>query len=117
LPTVRKRREQLQERRRDLDRIAGFLYLLFVIVGPLRLMYILTTLFVHGSASATGNNIAAHENLFRLGIVGDLFCGTTVIFVVLALYRLFKGVDQNLAVLVVILGGCCPAAEPTAPDS
>ena len=73
-------------------RIAGFLYLLLVIVGPLRLMYIPTTLFVHGSASATGNNIAAHDNLFALGIVGDLFCGTIVIFAVLALYRLFKGV-------------------------
>jgi len=34
-------------------RIAGFLYLLLVIVGPLRLMYIPNTLFVHGNASAT----------------------------------------------------------------
>jgi hypothetical protein len=33
-------------------RIAGFLYLLLVIAGPLRLMYIPSTLFVHGNASA-----------------------------------------------------------------
>jgi len=91
-------------------RIAGFLYLLLVIVGPLRLMYIPSKLFVHGNAPATAANIAAHETLFRLGIVGDLFCGTILIFIVLALYRLFKGVDQNLAVLVVILGGVLPAA-------
>lgn len=91
-------------------RIAGFLYLLLAIAGPLRLMYIPRALFVHGNASATANNIAAHETLFRLGIVGDLFCGTILIFVVLALYRLFKGVDQNLAVLMVILGGVLPAA-------
>jgi hypothetical protein len=91
-------------------RIAGFFYLLLVIVGPLRLMYIPSKLFVHGNASATANNIAAHETLFRLGIVGDLFCGTILIFIVLALYRLFQGVDQNLAVLVVILGGVLPAA-------
>ena len=91
-------------------RIAGFLYLLLVIVGPLRLMYIPSKLFVHGNASATAANIATHETLFRLGIVGDLFCGTILIFIVLALYRLFKGVDQNLAVLVVILGGVLPAA-------
>jgi hypothetical protein len=32
-----------------------------------------------------------------------------LIFLVLAFYRLFKGVDQNLAVLVVILGGVMPA--------
>ena len=91
-------------------RIAGFLYLLLAIGGPLRLMYIPSILFVHGNASATANNIAAHETLFRLGIAGDLFCGTIVIFVALALYRLFKGVDQDLAVLVVILGGVLPAA-------
>jgi hypothetical protein len=96
-------------------RIAGFLYLLLVIVGPLHLMYIPSRLFVHGNASATAANIAAHETLFRLGIVGDLFCGTMVIFVVLALYRLFKGVDQNLAVLVVILGACCRRPSPSSP--
>jgi hypothetical protein len=33
-----------------------------------------------------------------------------VIFVALALYRLFKEVNGNLAVLVVILGGLLPAA-------
>jgi hypothetical protein len=80
-----------------------------VIVGPLR-MLIPSTLFVHGNASATANNIAAHETLFRLGIVGDLFCGALLIFIALALYRLFKEVDQYLAVLVVILGGVLPAA-------
>ena len=90
-------------------RIAGLLYLLLVIVAPLR-MYIPSVLFVHGNASATANNIASHETLFRLGIVGDLFCGTILIFIVLALYRLFEGVDQYLAVLVVILGGLLPAA-------
>lgn len=91
-------------------RIAGFLYLLLAIVAPLRLIYIPSTLFVRGNASATASNIAAHEMLFRLGIVGDLFCGTIIIFVTLALYRLFRDVDNNLAVLMVILGGVMPAA-------
>jgi hypothetical protein len=45
-----------------------------------------------------------------LGIVSDLFVGTIVIFLMLALYRLFKGVDHNLAVLMVILGGVLPSA-------
>jgi hypothetical protein len=91
-------------------RVAGAIYLSLVLVAPLRLVYIPSTLFVHGNATATASNIAAHEWLFRLGIVGDLFCGTIVIFVVLALYRLFQGVDQNSAVLMVILGGVLPAA-------
>ncbi len=91
-------------------RVAGFLYLLLVIAAPLRLLYIPSTLFVRGDATATAANIAAHELLFRFGIVADLFCGTIVIFIVLALYRLLKEVDQNLAVLMVILGGVLPAA-------
>ncbi len=94
---------------KDPGRVAGFLYLL-LLAAPLRLVYIPSKLFVSGNATATANNIAAHETLFRLGIVGDLFTGTMVIFLVLALYRLFKDVDQNLAVLMVILGGLMPAA-------
>jgi hypothetical protein len=72
-------------------------------------MYIPGKLFVHGNAAATASNIAAHEWLFRLGIVADLCCAAILIFLTLALYNLFKGVDQNLAVLVVILGGVMPA--------
>jgi Domain of unknown function (DUF4386) len=87
-------------------RIAGFLYLLLVVFAPFRLIYIPSKLFVRENATATANNIAAHEVLFRLGIVTDLFCGTILIFLVLALYRLLKGVNQNQAVLMVILGGC-----------
>ena len=89
---------------RNPGRVAGFLYLLLAVVGPVRLMYIPSRLFVSGNATATANNIAAHELLFRLGIVSDLLTGTMSLFVGLALYRLFKEVDQNLAALMVILG-------------
>jgi hypothetical protein len=89
--------------------VAGFWYLLLSVIAPLRLMYIPSKLFVRGNATATVTNIAAHEWLFRFGIVGDLLCGVILIFLVLAFYRLFKGVDQNLAVLVVIFGGVMPA--------
>jgi hypothetical protein len=85
-------------------RVAGATYLL-LFTAPLRLIYIPTTLFVHGNATETAKNIAAHETLFRLGIFSDLLTGAFAIFVVLALYRLFKEVDQFLASLMVILGG------------
>lgn len=90
-------------------RVAGAWYLLLCLIGPLRLIYIPRKLFVRGNAAATVSNIAAHEWLFRFGIVGDLACGVVLIFLVLAFYRLFKGVDQSLAVLVVIFGGVMPA--------
>ena len=84
-------------------RVAGLFYLTLM-TAPLRLIYIPNKLFVHGDATATANNIAAHETLFRLGILSDLFTATMVVFLTLALYRLFEGVDEGLARLVVILG-------------
>ena len=90
-------------------RVAGFLYLLLVLLAPYRLIYVPSTLFVSGNATATAANIAAHELLFSLGIVTDLCCGVILVFLSLALYRLLKGVNQNLAVLMVILGGLIPA--------
>ena len=86
-------------------RVAGFLYLLLALVGPIRLLYIPSKLFVAGNATATANNIASHELLFRFGIASDLLTGLLGLFVGLALYRLFKDVDKSLAVLMVILGG------------
>jgi hypothetical protein len=90
-------------------RVAGFWYLLLVVIGPLRLIYIPNKLFVPGNATATVNNIVAHETLFRLGIAGDLACAVILIFLTLAFYRLFAGVDRNLAVQVVIFGGVMPS--------
>ena len=94
---------------RNPGRVAGFWYLLLVVIGPLRLIYIPSRLFVRENAAATANNIATHEWLFRFGMVGDLAGGIVLIFLVLAFYRLFRTVDQHLAVLVVVLGGIMPA--------
>ncbi len=82
--------------------MTSLLYLT-LLTAPLRLIYIPSKLFVTGNASAIANNIAARETLFRLGIVSDLFTATMAIFLTLALYRLFKEVEQDLARLVVIL--------------
>ena len=85
-------------------RVAGLLYILSSLFGVVRLIYIPNTLIVHGNAAATANNIAGHELLFRFGIVSYLLCNVLWIFVILALYRLLKGVDQALAVLMVVIG-------------
>lgn len=85
-------------------RIAGFLYLLDVLIAPFRLIYIPKTLFVSGNAAETASRIVAHESLFRLGMTSDLFCGVLEIFLVLALYRLLKQVNPKHAAVMVILG-------------
>ncbi|HKW44210.1 MAG TPA: DUF4386 domain-containing protein [Candidatus Eremiobacteraceae bacterium] len=94
---------------RNPGRVAGFWYLLLVILAPLRLEYIPDKLFVPDNAAATINNILANETLFRSGMVSDLAAGVVLIFLVLAFYRLFESVDKNLAIQVVIFGGVLPA--------
>lgn len=94
---------------RNPGRVAGLWYLALTIFGPVRLIYIPAKLFVPGNAAATANNIAAHERLFHLGIAADLICAVILIFLVLAFYRPFQGVNQNLAVRVAIFGGIMPA--------
>ena len=84
-------------------RFAGLLYVLMSIPAPLTLIYIPSTLIVSGDAAATAGNIRASESLFRLGIAGNLLGQTIFIFVGLALYELFKGVNRRLALVMLIL--------------
>jgi hypothetical protein len=90
-------------------RVAGVWYLLLILIGPLRLIYIPNKLFVPGNASATANNIATHEWLFRFGMISELVGAVILIYLTLAFYRLFAEVNRNLAVQVVIFGGLMPA--------
>jgi hypothetical protein len=94
---------------RNPGRVAGLWYLLLIVIGPLRLLYIPSKLFVPGDAAATVRNIADHEWLFRCGIAADLVGGVILVLMAMAFYRLFKGVDPHLAMLVAILGGVMPA--------
>jgi uncharacterized protein DUF4386 len=93
---------------RNPGRVAGLWYLALVVLGPLRLIYIPEKLFVTGNATATSANIAAHEWLFRFGMVDDLIAAIVLVYLTLVFYRLFEDIDRHLAVLVVILGGVMP---------
>jgi len=84
-------------------RIAGAVYLSMVVTAPFSLIYVPGKLIVRGDATATANNVLAHETLFRLGIVADLITSIIFICVVLALYRLLSGVNKALASLMVAL--------------
>ena len=93
----------------NLGRVAGIWYLLLIAIGPFFLIYVPGKLYVKGNAAATIGNIAAHERLFRFGILAELIGGIILIFLVLAFYRLFRDVDPYLAMLLIILGGVMPA--------
>ena len=91
-------------------RVAGLWYLLLILLGPLRLIYIPAKLFISGDAAATVGNIAMHERLFRWGIASDLAAAVVLILLTLAFHQLFAATDRNLARMVVIFGGILPAA-------
>jgi Domain of unknown function (DUF4386) len=83
-------------------RIAGLWYLLLGITAPIGLVYVPAKLIVPGNATATADHLRASESLVRIGIGSELFHQVIGIFLVLALYRLFKAVNQKYAVLMVI---------------
>jgi len=74
------------------------------VVGVVRLLYIPKALLVYGNATATANNVAAHESLFRLGIVSGLVASVLWLFVPLALYRLLKDSAANPYLIVGLDG-------------
>jgi hypothetical protein len=85
-------------------RAAGFLYLLIALSAPIGLLYVPSKLIVSGNATATADNVRASEGLLRLGIASELIHQVIAIFLVLALYRLFKAVNETHAKQLVILG-------------
>jgi hypothetical protein len=84
-------------------RVVGFLYLM-LFPAAFGLIYVPSRLVVPGDAVATTSKIMASESLFRLGIVSNLLIAIIHIFVVLALYKLLKPVNKNMASLLVIFG-------------
>jgi hypothetical protein len=84
-------------------RIAGAVYLSMAVTAPFSLIYVPRTLIVPGNATATANNILAHETLFRLAIVADLITAVIFVCLVIALYRLLSGVNKTYASLMVAL--------------
>jgi hypothetical protein len=83
-------------------RVAGLLYLL---VFPFAIfsLNVRGTLIVPGNGAATASNIMTSEVLFRGGIAAWLVSQTLFIFLLLALYKLLKPVNPNVALHMVVL--------------
>lgn len=84
-------------------RYAGLLYILLGVTAPIGLLYVPGKLFVKDNAAATADNIRASGQLLRIGIASEVFHQIVGIFLVLALFRLFKAVNEREAILMVIL--------------
>ena len=82
-------------------RLAGLLYLIWVITGLFSILYISPRIFVSGDAVSTAKNILSYEFLFRISIINDLISSTIGVLLVLTLYKLLKQVNEHQARLMV----------------
>ena len=99
-PGWRKAMRTVQQQARH----AGVLYFVMGLIAPIGLLVVPDAIVVSGDATATAENIRESGELLRLGIATDLVHQVIAIFMVLALYRLFKPVSVTLARQLVVLG-------------
>ena len=82
-------------------RIAGAVYLSMALTAPFSLIYVPSKLIVSGNATATADNILAHETMFRLSTLAELLGQVIFICLGFALYRLLRDVNRTWAWLMV----------------
>jgi hypothetical protein len=83
-------------------RIGGVLYLMIIVVGFCSEFFVRDKLVVAGDVTATANNIAASESLWRISIAGELTLLVCAVALTLILYVLLRPVNKNLALLAVL---------------
>jgi hypothetical protein len=84
-------------------RLAGVVYLVWIISGLFAMFYMPSQIDTRGDSVTVAQNILSKEFLFRTSIVNDLFSSAIWVFLVLIFYRLFKSVNERQARLLVAL--------------
>ncbi len=84
-------------------RIAGLLYLLYIVVSVFANMLGRSRIIVYGDAATTAGNIIASAWQFRIGFMLDLLAAVLFLLTAWALYRLLRPVNENLALLFLLL--------------
>jgi len=78
-------------------RLAGLCYLAIIALGLWTEAFVRGSLVVAGNAAATAQNIAAHPQLWRLGLGADLLMQVLDLPVIVVLWRLLRPVNETLA--------------------
>lgn len=76
---------------------AGFIYLILLVTAPLAHLYIPSLILDRASAQITAQNLLNHEFLFRFSTLLNVVGLVSFVFVALFLYRLFRPVNEHLA--------------------
>ncbi len=83
-------------------RTAGVFYLVVAVFGAFA-QIVRVRIYAPGDPSTTAENVVANAGLVRLSVMADLVQATFMVFVVMALYRLLRHVNKNVAQAMVIL--------------
>ncbi len=78
-------------------RISGLCYLGIIALGLFSEAVVRGSLVVAGDAAATARNIAAHPQLWRLGLVADVLTQVLDLPVIVMMWRLLRPVNEPLA--------------------
>jgi hypothetical protein len=84
-------------------RIAGFLYLTYIVMSIFASVIGRSRLIVLGDAATTARNIMASAWQFRIGFVVDLVAAVLFLLAAWALYVLLKPVNEALSLLFLLL--------------
>lgn len=87
---------------RTTARMAGLFYLIYILTTVFA-TYVRSTLIVSGDAATTAVNIMSSQEWFRLGFTSEVVSALFFLLAAWALYVLLKPVNQQLALLFLLL--------------
>ncbi len=84
-------------------RVAGFLYLLVILLGGFAELAVRQGLVTDGDPAATAHAIVAHASLFRLGFAAEMATNVIAVPLTLIFYRLLAPAGRFWVLLAVML--------------
>lgn len=95
-------------------RVAGWLYLYIIVAGVVTEIFGRNSLIVSGDATATANNIMAHELLVRVSVAVHLTWLLCAVAITVLLYFLLRPVSKTLAMIATFFNATSIAIEAVA---
>lgn len=83
-------------------KLAGLFYLINIITGLFTEVFVRSNIIVWDNAAKTAQNIVTSQLLFRAGIISDLLMTTSFLLMGLTFYILFKQVNKNVALAMLL---------------
>ena len=81
---------------------AGWLYLALAIIAPFSLSYVPSV--IDGANGPIVDRLSAHEPLLRLSMASEMLYQVIEVYIVIALFNYFRGVNLNVARQMLVLG-------------